>query len=126
MSVGGTCHQNSDAARSTSSVAAEDGGAHSVDVQLVTPAGVTLAPGVSITANVVDANSGTATSGLDYSVFGVQGVTFGAGSGNGATCRRASQCLASYLYASAQRAARVVVGPAGVDRFALVRLPERQ
>jgi hypothetical protein len=66
-----------------SSSAAEAGGGHPVPLRLVAAAGVTLA--VPVTADVIDAGSGAATSGSDYGVFGTQTVTFPAGSGDGAT-----------------------------------------
>jgi len=57
---------------------------HTVNVRLVTAAGVTLAPGVSVTAVVSDLGTGTATSGSDYTAFLPTTVTFGPGSGDGA------------------------------------------
>ena len=55
---------------------------HPVDVRLSTRGGVTLAE--PLTVEVTDVLTGTATSGLDYSVFAPQSVTFAAGSGDGA------------------------------------------
>src|SRR5262249_23690155 len=61
----------------------ENGGAQTITVTLTTSSGATLATALS--ADVVDAGGGTATSGTDYTVFGTQTVTFPVGSGNGAT-----------------------------------------
>ena len=52
---------------------------HPVQVRLGGAAGVTLAPGVSVTANVVDDGTGSASGGSDYSVFGTQVASFGPG-----------------------------------------------
>lgn len=67
------------------SSAGESGGAHDVTLRLVAAAGVTVAPGVTLTADVVDLGTGAASSGTDYSAFATQTVNFGSGSGNGAT-----------------------------------------
>src|SRR5438477_497211 len=61
----------------------EGGGAQTITVTLTTSAGATLA--TALTAQVVDAGGGSATSGSDYSAFGTQTVTFAIGSANGAT-----------------------------------------
>jgi hypothetical protein len=45
----------------------------------------TLAPGVNLTASVVDAATGTAVSGADYTPLGTKSVSFAAGAANGAT-----------------------------------------
>ena len=52
---------------------------HPVQLQLTGAAGVTLAPGVTVTADVIDAAGGSATGGTDYSAFGTQVLTFTAG-----------------------------------------------
>jgi len=44
-----------------------------------------LGSGISITADVVDLLTGTATSGTDYSAFATQTVTFDGGAASGAT-----------------------------------------
>ena len=68
----------------------EQGGAQTITVTLTTTDGgtgtATLAPGVSLTADVDDLLTGTATSGIlnDYTAFVTQTVTFGPGSGNAA------------------------------------------
>src|SRR5947208_13175801 len=73
---------------STSSVT-ENGGGQSIDVTLtITGSGTgtfTLAPGVTLTADVVDAGTGTATNGDDYDAFGTQTVTFDSGATTGTT-----------------------------------------
>jgi hypothetical protein len=69
----------------------EQGGSQTITVTLTTTDGgagtATLAPGVTLTADVVDLLTGTATSGVlnDYTPFGTQTVSFGPGSGNAAT-----------------------------------------
>lgn len=67
----------------------EQGGSQSLVVTMTTSDGgsgtATLAPGVSITANVVDATGGTATSGSDYTALTGLTVTFDNGAGDGAT-----------------------------------------
>ena len=65
-----------------SSTAPESGGGHVVELQLLAP-GVTLA--VPVTADVIDAFSGSASSGADYTAFGTQVVTFPMGAMDGAT-----------------------------------------
>lgn len=54
-----------------------------VAVRLDIPSGGQL--DVAITADVIDAGTGSATSGVDYQVFGIQTVTFAVGANNGAT-----------------------------------------
>lgn len=86
-----TITDNDTASVSIVAVAAapEAGGAATIAVTLTTSDGAggaaTLATGVAVTADVVDAGGGTAASGLDYSAVGAKSVTFAAGSGNGAT-----------------------------------------
>jgi len=67
----------------------EEGGTQTVDVTLTTSDGAggtaTLATGITLTADVIDAASGSATSGTDYGALATQMVTFNAGDGNGAT-----------------------------------------
>lgn len=63
------------------STALEAGGAHNVLVRLVTETRIA----VPVTADVVDAGTGSATSGADYTAFGTQTVTFPVGSVDGAT-----------------------------------------
>ncbi len=65
--------------------ALEEGGAKSVTITLSTSDGATLAPGVTLTADIIDLGTGTATSGLDYFSFGTRTVSFGSGSLDGAT-----------------------------------------
>jgi hypothetical protein len=64
-------------------------GPRPVLVRLVTSDGAggtaTLAPGVQITANVVDAGGGTGRSAIDYAPFTPTSISFVAGDGNGAT-----------------------------------------
>src|SRR5204863_153210 len=71
-----------------SPTATEQGGAQPITVTLTTSDGgsgtATLAPGITLTADVVDLLSGTAASGADYGAFGSQTVSFGPGSGNNA------------------------------------------
>jgi hypothetical protein len=67
---------------SVSSAVAEANVGHNVGVRLVTTGGITL--GAALTADVTDANTGTATSGTDYTAVGIKTVTFPIGSGNGA------------------------------------------
>ena len=72
------------------SSATETGGAQSVGVVTLTIGGtgtgtVALGAGISLTADVVDAGGGTATSGADYTAFGTQTVTFNGGALSGAT-----------------------------------------
>src|SRR5262249_25132851 len=66
----------------------EQGGGQGVAVTLTTSDGAggtaTLAPGVSLSADVVDLKTGTAGA-ADYAPFGTQTVTFGPGSGDGDT-----------------------------------------
>src|SRR5262249_10303699 len=66
---------------------AEQGGAQAIAVTLTTSDGAggtaTLAPNVTLEAEVADLPSGTAGSGADYAPFGVQRVLFGPGSGDG-------------------------------------------
>src|SRR5690606_27573710 len=66
----------------------EQGGAQNLVVTLTTSDGAggtaTLAPGVTLTADVIDLGTGTAGA-MDYAALGTQSVTFGAGSGNGET-----------------------------------------
>ena len=50
---------------------------HEVQIELVGAAGVTLASGVTVTADVIDAGTGAAGSGVDYATFGTQVVSFG-------------------------------------------------
>ncbi|MBT4514201.1 MAG: hypothetical protein HOC77_03795, partial [Chloroflexi bacterium] len=50
-----------------------------VDLQLVGVPGVSIGPGVFVTADVFDTGSGSATSGADYPVFGIQTAVFGPG-----------------------------------------------
>lgn len=68
---------------------AEPGGAQTIAVTLTTSDGLggtaTLAPEVTLRADVIDAGGGSATGGLDYVLFGTQAVSFPAGAGNGAT-----------------------------------------
>jgi len=61
-------------------------GGHGVVVVLTIPGGGVLAPGVSVTVDVTDAGTGTATPGAgnDYTL-GAATQTFGPGSGDGAT-----------------------------------------
>jgi hypothetical protein len=66
-----------------SSSTANEGTALNVLVQLNIPSGGQL--DVAVTADTVDALSGSATSGNDYIVFGTQMVTFAIGSMDGAT-----------------------------------------
>ena len=61
----------------------ETAAARSVTIMLDLPPGVTLA--VAATAQVSDAGTGSATSGVDYNVFNTQTVTFPIGSSDGAT-----------------------------------------
>src|SRR5207244_8304513 len=67
----------------------EQGGGQTITVTLTASDGAggtaTLAPGITLTADVVDAGGGTALSGTDYTAFGTQSVSFGPGSGDGAT-----------------------------------------
>src|SRR5262249_35637190 len=67
----------------------EEGGAQTLAVKLVITAigsgNSALGPGVTLTADVVDAGGGTAISGTDYAAFGTQSVSFGPGSGPGDT-----------------------------------------
>ena len=68
----------------------EQGGAQTITVTLTTTDGgagtATLAPGVTLTADVVDLlTTDPATSGTDYTAFGTQTVSFGPASGNEAT-----------------------------------------
>ncbi len=67
----------------------ESGSAQSVLVTLSTSDGAggaaTLGPGVKVSARVVDAGSGTASSGIDYVAIGQQTVEFTAGDTQGAT-----------------------------------------
>lgn len=73
----------------TTASSAEEGGAISVAVTLVTSDGAggaaTLAPGITLAADIVDALTGDAVSGADYTGFGTQAVVFTAGATNGAT-----------------------------------------
>jgi len=62
---------------------AEAGSGHAVELRLIGAAGISLAPGVTVTANVVDAGTGSAASDVDFAAFGVQSVTFGPGSNTG-------------------------------------------
>ncbi|MBT6680679.1 MAG: hypothetical protein HOB07_01355, partial [Chloroflexi bacterium] len=55
-----------------------------VSLELVAAPGVTVGPGVSVSASVTDAGTGSATAGSDYTPFGVQSVVFGPGSVSGA------------------------------------------
>jgi hypothetical protein len=61
----------------------ETGGARSIIVTLTMSPGALLMAELSV--DVVDAGGGSAVSGVDYAAFGVQTVTFAAGSTNGAT-----------------------------------------
>jgi len=67
---------------------AEQGGSQAIAVMLTTSDGgggtATLAPGVTLSADVVDLGTGTATSASDYAAFGTQTISFGSGSSNGA------------------------------------------
>ena len=66
----------------------EQGGAQTVLVTLTTTADGVAGTGTlasTLTADVVDAGGGTATSGSDYSAFGTQSVSFAAGSADGTT-----------------------------------------
>jgi hypothetical protein len=67
----------------------ESGSAQSVFVTLSTSDGAggaaTLGPGVKVSARVVDAGGGTASSGIDYVAIGQQTVEFTAGDTQGAT-----------------------------------------
>lgn len=69
--------------------ASEQSGPQTIVVTLRTSDGsggtATLAPGVSLTANVADTSGGTATSGSDYTNFGTQQVSFAAGATDGTT-----------------------------------------
>jgi parallel beta-helix repeat protein len=56
---------------------------HTVTVVLTIPGGGTLEQAVTVDA--VDAGTGSATSGTDFTAFGTQTATFAAGSGDGAT-----------------------------------------
>ena len=76
------------------SAAAESGGVTTVTVRLSAPGAGTAD---AVTVDVVDAASGTATSGTDYAAFAPQRVTFPAGSANGATQDVALSCLADNL-----------------------------
>ena len=64
-------------------IVGEGGGLQTIDVTLIT-SGATLEPGVTISADVVDAGGGSAVSGVDYAALGTQTVTFVGGDGNGA------------------------------------------
>ncbi len=68
-------------------VANEEGDASNVDVALITSDGVggtaVLAPGVTLSVNIIDLVAGSATVGVDYQAFGTQTVTFLAGDANG-------------------------------------------
>src|SRR5947207_2128138 len=71
------------------SSATEAGGAQTVGVVTMTITGtgsgpVALGSGISLTADVTDAGTGTATSGTDYTAFGTQTVTFNGGAASGA------------------------------------------
>jgi len=70
----------------TTATAVEAVAAHPVVVVLTIPGGGTLAAGVSVTVDVTDAGTGTATPGAgnDYTL-GAATQTFGPGSGDGAT-----------------------------------------
>jgi hypothetical protein len=67
----------------------EQGGAQNIVVTLTTSDGAggtaTLGAGITLTADVVDAGGGSASSGTDYTALGTQTVTFNPGDGNGAT-----------------------------------------
>lgn len=67
----------------------ETGGPQTLRVTLEASNGsggpATLAPGVSVTARVVDSGAGTAVSGVDYAAFGQPSVTFTAGDTQGAS-----------------------------------------
>lgn len=67
----------------------EEGGAQTLDVTLtITGTGTGMAAlghATTITADVTDAGSGSATSGTDYTAFGTQTVTFGPNTASGAT-----------------------------------------
>jgi large repetitive protein len=65
------------------SVLVEAGAAHDVAVRLAGAPGVTLAPGVSVSATVADSGTGSAISGSDYVVFADQTVTFASGAAIG-------------------------------------------
>lgn len=66
----------------------ENGGAQNIPVTLtITGTGsgtFALATGITLTADVIDANTGTAVSGTDYQAFGTQTVTFSPGATSGA------------------------------------------
>ena len=68
----------------TASVLTEATAGHDVLLQLVGAAGVTLAPGISVSAEVID-GVGSAVVGSDYQVFGTQTAIFGPGSVAGTT-----------------------------------------
>ena len=71
----------------TSDTATEPGGAQTTQVTL-TISGSGSGTGslsTAVTADVVDASGGTATSGTDYSTFGTQTVTFPVGAASGTT-----------------------------------------
>src|SRR5207249_199186 len=65
----------------------EAGGAQNIGVTLtITGSGTgtfALGTGITLTADVVDAGTGTAVSGTDYDPFGIQTVTFNLGATTG-------------------------------------------
>ncbi len=54
-----------------------------INVLLTIPSGGQL--DIAVTADVIDAGGGSATSGVDYNAFGTQVISFPVGTGNGAT-----------------------------------------
>lgn len=74
--------------------AAESGGLATVTVVLTTPLPATI---TELTVDVVDAGTGSATSGSDYAAFAPQRVTFPVGSLNGATQNVTVTALADTL-----------------------------
>ena len=69
----------------TSDTATEPGGAQTTQVTLTISGSGTGSLSTAVTADVVDASGGTATSGTDYSTFGTQTVTFPVGAASGTT-----------------------------------------
>ncbi len=70
---------------STTSGLTEATTTHDLTLRLVGPAGITLAPGVTVSADVIDDATGLADSGSDYSAFGTQTASFTSGAAVGDT-----------------------------------------
>ncbi len=69
--------------QAASSATVNEGTPLNISVLLTIPSGGQL--DIAVSADVIDAGGGSATSGVDYNVFGTQAITFPVGTGNGAT-----------------------------------------